>query len=125
MSGETPAACASGFAASLTLLPVADATLPRAEKPPPTTLPIAEVSSQIVSIVAIPQVTRPCRTPSKRISTPANQAATKPPTPMARQLVRIHQIPAAIPSVLAIGVLPALVLTVLRPTPAPSRLNKS
>src|SRR5580698_11379820 len=116
MSGETPAACASGFAASLTLLPVADATLPSAEKPPPMTLPIAELSSQKVSSVAIPQVTRPCRTPSKRISTPANQAATKPPTPIARQLLRIHQRPAPIPSVLAIGVLPALLLTVPRPT---------
>jgi hypothetical protein len=44
MSGDTPAACASGLAASLTPLPAADVTLPRAEKPPPTMLPIAEVS---------------------------------------------------------------------------------
>src|ERR1700753_1223224 len=100
MSGETPTACASGFAASLTPLPVAEATLLRAEKPPPMTLPIAEVSNQKVSSVAIPQVTSPCSTPSKRTSTPANQAATKPPTPTAIQLLRIHQTPAAMPNVL-------------------------
>jgi hypothetical protein len=59
MSGETPAACAIGFAASLTPLPAADATLLRAEKPPPMIPPTAEVSSQNVSRVAIPHVMVP------------------------------------------------------------------
>ena len=84
-----------------------------------------DVSSQSVSSVAMPHVTRPCSTPSKRISIPANHAATKPPTPKATQLLMTHQSPAPIPSVVAVGVLPALVLTVPRPNPAPSKLSRS
>ena len=44
MSGEMPAACASGLAALLMPLPAAEVALPSAEKPPPMMLPTAEDS---------------------------------------------------------------------------------
>ena len=90
MSGEMPAACAIGFAASLTPLPAAEATLLKAEKPPPIIPPIAEVSGQSVSRVAMPRLRghatsrrngARCRQPRCDIATgdESNTAADNPP----------------------------------------------
>src|SRR6267143_6425691 len=51
----------------------------------------------MVSSVATPHVISPCSTPSKRISIPASQAATQPPSPSAIQLLTTHHTPAPIP----------------------------